>query len=630
MSPGLIRLVMALREDRAWKGIPEPQAIREAPENGEPEAYNLALDAIDDDLRATAIARSVAWIDRSVPAFPRDAMTNLIAIAETIDNYPTAAEALCPTAVRVVLLADQANQNRTSEALARFILDPAHPSPRRAELAAAFGALVAPAEGEEGQDRTVTSGVLLALRLGSSDIPAKQLVVVRTQLSGYSDDDISFAWEPEVDLNLVSGPVAAANAKRLAGHDMLEAVDPPTDRVISRMISFAEANGTEPTLAELSTALTTQLGASTAALTPEAVEYLGRMSEVLATTTGTEIDALASALATSTRGVRGDLLIVALDLEVSAAIRATLAAAAEAWLAMPTVEVPEAKRLLAVHGHALMDDGIDYVSALATQWVNRGVQGFAALAVELIPETAPQALIGTLAGGGAGDAYPTRVAEAVEMIGTDGDGHLTALVAQAAVWAMSATAPTLTALAPALLALRDAGVDCSPIHGAFQNRLETQSFATADLLLMAQVVIAWDSAGVVIPAALSTTVTSRMVAVAVVDADAAQWAARKTKGSQPARLLMVEVIKDAAIPLQEAVAAADATYGAFRHHEDVGSALVARAAVTSDEVQARQLLEQAVRWKRPRADRTEFDANLTTIGTALPGVDDLVTELRKQ
>lgn len=631
MSPGLTRLVMALREDRAWKGIPEPQAIREALENGEPEAYSLALDAIDEDLRATAIARSVAWIDRSVPAFPRDAMTNLIAIADKIDTYPTAAEALRPTAVRVVLLADQANQNRTTEALARFVLDPAHPIARRAELAAAFGALVAPGEGEEVQDRTVTSGVLLALRLGSSDVPPKQLVAVRTQLSGYSDDDVSFAWEPEVDLNLVTGPVAAANAKRLTSHDMLEAVDPPTDRVISRMITFAEAGGTEPTLAELATALTTQLGASTATLTPEAVECLGRMSEVLATTTGTEIDALASALATSTRGVRGDLLIVALDLEVPAAIRATLAAAAEAWLAMPAVEVPEAKRLLDAHGPALMDDGINYVTALATQWVNRGVQGFAALALELIPETAPQALIGALAGGGAGDAYPIRVAEAADLIGTDGDGHLTALVAQAAVWvATSATEPTLTALAPALLALQGAGVDCSPIHDAFQNRLETQSLATADLLLMAQVVMAWESARVVIPAALSTTVTSRMVAVAVVDADAAQWAARKTKGSQPARLLMVEVIKDAAIPVQEAVAAADATYGAFRHHEDVGSALVARAAVTSDEGQARQLLEQAVRWNRPRADRTEFDANLTTIGTALPGVDDLVTELRKQ
>jgi hypothetical protein len=52
-----------------------------------------------------------------------------------------------------------------------------------------------------------------------------------------------------------------------------------------------------------------------------------------------------------------------------------------------------------------MDDGINYVTALATQWVNRENQGFAALAVELIPETAPKALITALASGGAGDAY---------------------------------------------------------------------------------------------------------------------------------------------------------------------------------------------------------------------------------
>jgi hypothetical protein len=193
---------------------------------------------------------------------------------------------------------------------------------------------------------------------------------------------------------------------------------------------------------------------------------------------------------------------------------------------------------------------------------------------------------------GTGDAYPTRVAEAADLIGTDGDGRLTALVAQAADWvASTATAPTLVALAPALLAFQAAGVDCSPIHGAFQNRLETQSFAPADLLLLAQVVMGWDAAGVVMPGALSTTVTTRMVAVAVVDAEAAQGDARKTKGIQPARHLVVAAIQDPTIPVEKAVAAADATYGALRHHQDVGSALVARAAATSDEGQARQLLE---------------------------------------
>jgi hypothetical protein len=122
MPPGLIRLAMALREDRAWKDIPEPQAIRDALDDGDPDAYNAALDAIEGDLRPIALERSVSWILRSVPAFPRDAMTNLIAIAEKMDTYLTAAEALRPTAVRVVLLADQANRNRTTEALARFVL----------------------------------------------------------------------------------------------------------------------------------------------------------------------------------------------------------------------------------------------------------------------------------------------------------------------------------------------------------------------------------------------------------------------------------------------------------------------------------------------------------------------------
>jgi hypothetical protein len=530
MPPGLIRLTMALREDRAWKGIPEPQAIRDALDDGDPDAFSAALDAMDEDLRSVALERSVSWILRSVPAFPRDAMTNLIAIAEKMDTYPTTADALRPIAVRVLLLADRANQNRTTEALARLVLDPAHPSERRAELAEAYGGLVVGDGGEELQARSHTPGVLLALRMASADIPATLLAAVRTQLAGYADEDISFAWEPEVDLNLVTGPVAAANAKRLTSNDVLEEPDPPTDRVITRMIAFAEAGGAEPTLAELATALTTQLGASTAVLTPEALHYLGRMSEVLATTSGAEVDALASALAASTRGVRGDLLAVALDLETSSAIRATLVAAADAWLATPAVEAPEAKRLLEAHGPALMDEGINYVTALATQWVNRGIQGFAALAVELIPETAPKALITALATGGAGDAYPTRVAEAADLIGTDGDGYLTALVAQAASWvAGTATAPTLAALPPALLILQTIGVDCTPIHDAFQNRLETQSFAPADLLLMAQVVMGWDAAGVVIPGALSATVTTRMVAVAVVDADTAQWAARKTK-----------------------------------------------------------------------------------------------------
>ena len=216
------------------------------------------------------------------------------------------------------------------------------------------------------------------------------------------------------------------------------------------------------------------------------------------------------------------------------------------------------------------------------------------------------------------------------LIGTDGDGHLTALVEQVAGWvAGTATVPTLTALAPALLAFQGASVDCSPIHDALQSRLGTQSFATADLLLMAHVVMSWDAAAVAIPVALSTTVTTRMVAVAVVDAEAAQWAARKTRGSQPARRLVVDAIKDPTTPVEMAVSAAAATHGVLRHHQDVGSALVARAAATSDEGQARQLLEEAVRWDRPRADRTEFDSNLTTIATALPGLDRLVTELRK-
>ena len=62
---------------------------------------------------------------------------------------------------------------------------------------------------------------------------------------------------------------------------------------------------------------------------------------------------------------------------------------------------------------------------------------------------------------------------------------------------------------------------------------------------------------------------------------------------------------------------------------EVASALVARAAAESSPDGIRSLLEEAVRWKRPKGDRSAFETNLSTISTANPEMDDLVNELRK-
>jgi hypothetical protein len=621
---------MALREDRAWKGVPDPQAIREALENGEPEAYNGALDAIDGELRSTAVTRSVAWIGRSVPAFPRDAMTNLIAIAENIGDCASAADTLRPTAVKVVLLADRANLTRTTPALARFLLDSTHPTVRRSDVASAFAGLVAPEEEDEEEHGPFGQGVLLALRLAASEIPTDRLKVVRAKITGYSDDDLAFVWEPDVDLILVTGPIAEAYAKRLAGHDMLEGVGPPIDLVLGRVTAFVEAGGKEPSLTTVAAEVAKQLGAATAVLTPEAIGYLRRLPGVLANTSGAEVDALASNLASSARGNPGDLLDIALRLDVAAAVRTSIVTAVGAWLATPTLEVADAKTLLAAHGSALRDEGVVYVTPLAAQWINRAERGFGALAVELSPEEAAPALIAALAAGAAGPAYPSQVAEATTLIGSDDDGHLTALVAQVAGWVgTTGTPPTLTALGTGVRSLQTTGVDCSPIHAALQSRLEAPAIAPVELLALAGVVIAWDGQGILVPGTLAASVAIRLAAVGVVDAEAAQWAARRTNGSPSARLLMVATVRDSATPVAEAVAAADATYGVFRHHACVAAALVARAAAEAGEGETRQLLDQAVRWKRPRTNRTDFEANLSAISTAKPEMDALVNDLRR-
>ena len=46
----------------------------------------------------------------------------------------------------------------------------------------------------------------------------------------------------------------------------------------------------------------------------------------------------------------------------------------------------------------------------------------------------------------------------------------------------------------------------------------------------------------------------------------------------------------------------------------------------SDSGETRQLLEQAIGWKRPRTHRADFEANLSAISSAKPETDDLVND----
>ena len=115
-------------------------------------------------------------------------------------------------------------------------------------------------------------------------------------------------------------------------------------------------------------------------------------------------------------------------------------------------------------------------------------------------------------------------------------------------------------------ALQNGAVDCEPILDALQSRVETPGMSAADLLTVCRVLATWDAEEIAIPAALAASMTKRMAAVGVVDGPAAKWSARKTKGSADARLLLVAVIKDPAVPLAAVLDAVSSTAGVFRRN----------------------------------------------------------------
>ena len=352
MPAGLIRLVMALREDRAWKGLADPQAIREALETGEATAYAAALDAIEPGLRPMAVSRSVGWVERSVPSFPRDAMTNLIAIAGRIADYPSAADHLRPTAMRVMRRMDGANLTRITPDLALFVLgEQSSDHAARAGVAAAYAGLA----GSDDFDGPWVDGVIQALRLGSDDITQPSLKTLRARLAGLPDDVVDAVWNPSVDLNLASGAMVEAYVTRLVA---LPALDDTEPLVLRRMVEFAKAAGLEPSLTQLAAAIQKQV-AAVVNVPVEAVPYLDLVIDALSNTTGSEIDALASVLATPPRVDSGRVLAMALRLNATAAVRKSIVAEVDEWLALAALTSDDARLLLESHSSALSTDGVD-------------------------------------------------------------------------------------------------------------------------------------------------------------------------------------------------------------------------------------------------------------------------------
>ena len=617
LTATLIRTVMSLRQDRVWQGVSDPGPIQDALDIGQPEALRSAIDVIDVDERALAVRRSVSYIERSVPRFPRDAVTNLVAIGDIISEYPDAAKVMHPMAVQAFRAADDTNRRRITRPLASFLLGAGYAHPQLADLATKFGTTLASANAQT----EVTEGLVWAIREAGPHLTDDQIAVAREALKGIDDDLLAPLFEAPVDRRLVEGPVAALYLGRLTAWDATSD-QAPIQRAIERLQALVDAGWNDPTsMRQIAARATTQIPS----LPDDGERHRsldGIVTLVRSAPAGDEVDQLATSLVGAPGSFDPPSRVASLlYLPVRAAAKPTIDTGITTWLR--SVRPDFAERLVIGHRDALIGFGYDVTPVLTSRWVGGEGRQWAELAAELASGADPELLTTSLAG--TSDAtYPGLVAEAAGIAEARKDlSAAEALSADIVVRCETLPAATLENLGDTLTSLRRTGADLSSIIAALETRIGTDPAVGP----LTHSVRRLHEHGIKEMRRLSKPLAARGSAAGGVELKDTEWLVRSSGGTSEARHVLIRAIESGSIA--QVCPVVDAVADPLHRHAEVRLALTRRASSGVSEEEATMLLNSALPWKMPgAADLLDYRHALTEVAKQWPSTTDLVNRLQ--
>jgi hypothetical protein len=617
MTASLIRIVMSLRQDRVWQGVSDPGPLQEALDTGQPEAFRSAVDAIDPTERGVAVRRSVSYVERSVPRFPRDAVTNLVAVGDVIGAYPDVANVMHPLAVRALRAADDTNRRRVTRPLATFLFEAGHAHHQLPDLATKFVAALAAANAQT----EVSEGLVWAIREAVSYLPVAQISVARDAVKGLDDGLLAPLFEAPLDLRLVEGPVASLYLGRLTAWDAT-AEQGPVQTAVERVRALIGAGWKDAdSMRQVAARATTQIPS----LPDDGDRHRsldGIVALVRSAPAGDEVDQLATSLVGAPGTVDPPARIASvLYLPIRPVAKPTIENGITTWLR--SVRPDFAQRLVIDHREALVSFGYDATSVLTSRWIGGEGRQWAELAADLNAGADPEVLTKPLAG--TPDAsYVGSIAEAAGIAEARKDRAATdALAADIAVRSEKLPPASLENLGDTLTSLRRNGADLSSIVAALETRIGTDSAVGP----LTHSVRRLHEHGIKEMRSLSKPLAARGSAAGGVEVEDIEWLVRSSGGTTEARRVVIRAIESG--PIAQVGPVVDAVADPLRKHSEVRLALARRASSGISEEEATILLNSALPWKMPGgSDLPDYRQALTEVAKQWPSTTDVVNRLQ--
>jgi hypothetical protein len=612
----ITRLVMSLREDTVWRGVSNPSGLQEALDTGQPDAFNSALSTLDAGEAGRAATASVSYIERSVPAFPRDAVSGMVAIGEAISSYPVAAKKLHPLAVQAFIRCDHINRCRVTRPLGTLLFADASKHSDLPRLARSF--LETLADGESKGE--VSLGLVWTARLAGPRATDQQQSAACDAFRQFDDDLLEPLFEAPIDdLWAVRGPVADELVERLSAWEA-PAPDYPSLVVGIDRLRFLVENGWTDAegLRKMATRAVGQLGAL-----PDDSQSFGFIEQLAAllrtAPPGDEIDQLATSMAARPGTFNPPARFASvLRLPVQENTKPAITNAVTAWLQSASLD--DARRFVIDDAEALTDFDFDPTSTLTKRWLAVEGREWAELAVEFDDGGDAELLARALAGAADGH-YPVLAEEAAGIAADRGNRQSgDFLLDQLAASCPQLAADRLADLGNALEHLQRIGVDCLPLALAIETRIGSDPA----LAQLTHSVRQLHERGIKDMRTLAAPLAARGSAAGGILLADVPWLVRCTNGSNEARRVAIRVIESD--PVASVCELSNAIYSGLRRHTEVNLVLVRRAASVSAEDEATMLLNAASSWKKPVGDEyREYKERLTAVANRWPS--DAVTKL---
>lgn len=616
LTASLVRMMMSLRPDRVWQGVADPGPLQEALDTGQPEKFRIAIDAIDPSERGLAIRRSVTYIERSVRGFPRDAVTNLVAVGQVIGDEPDAATMLHPMAVQTFRAADDTNRRRITRALANYLFGAEYAHRQLADLATKLVASLTSARPAD-----VAQDLVWAVRAAGPHLPVDQIPVAQEALKGLDDDLLAPLFEEPIDHRLAEGPIASLYLARLTAWDAT-GDHGPVQTAIERVGALIEAGWSAPdAMRQIAARATTQVP-----ILPDDEEQNESLDGILSllqtAPAGDEVDQLATSLV----GVPGTVdppkrLSRVLYLPVRPAAKPAIESGLTIWLR--SVRPDLAEGLVIGHREALKQFGYDATAILTSRWIGGEGRRWAELATDFNDGADPELLTKVLPQ--TPDAsYVGPVAEAAGIAEANKDKAASeALVSDIASRIATLTPAILGKLGDTFGSLRHNGSDLSPVVAALESRIGTDP-AVGPLTHSVRLL---HEHGIKEMRELSKSLAARGSALGAVELEDIEWLVRSSSGSNDARRVVIRAIESGGVGLICPIV--DAVADPLRRHAEVRLALARRASSGVSEEEATMLLNTALGWKMPGgSDLAEYRRTLTEVVQQSSSTTDLVNRLQ--